>query len=199
MSKIREDAPHRIDEAINKMEPFAKEICTTLRDIIHNADPDIIEDWKWGPNFNHNGMVCGFWGFKKHVSFVFYNGVLLKDTKKILLESDNQHNRMVKFVHGDKVNEKLLISYIKEAVNNNIKGVKPTSPKKELVIPSELKNALSRNKNAEKNFESFAYTYRKEYINWIIDAKREETREKRLHEVVARSEQNKKMHEKYMK
>lgn len=89
--------------------------------MILKADPDIIEDWKWGPNYQKNGMVCGFGAFKQHVILTFFQGAILKDPKKILNHgTTNQHNRNIKFKSINDIDEDTLIKYIREAVNNNV-------------------------------------------------------------------------------
>lgn len=200
MPKINSNAPKLIDDFIAGSLPFAQKICRKLREIIHKADSSIIEDWKWGANFNKNGMVCGFWAFKKHVTLVFFQGALLKDHKNILQHGGtNKHNRSIKFTDIKEIDEAALIQYIKEAVKNNEKNLKVVSKKENIIIPDDLKKALIISKKASENFKKFAYTYRKEYVQWVENAKQQNTRERRVNEVVAKSFQNKKIHEKYMK
>lgn len=176
------DAAKRIDKYISSAEPFAQVICKKLRTIILNSEPEIIEDWKWGPNYSRNGMVCGFGAFKKHVTLFFFKGALLKDKAKILTGgSSNLNTRSAKFVSADDISEKVISAYIREAVKINEAGLKPE--KKELEIPSELKKILNKDKTAEQIFEKLAYTHKKEYIMWIREAKKEETRERRLGKV----------------
>ncbi|MCW3084567.1 MAG: hypothetical protein JWP12_1933 [Bacteroidetes bacterium] len=179
--KHNPDAKQLIDEGIASTEPFAQAICKKLRAIILKAEPAFIEDWKWGPNYYKNGMVCGFWYFKKHVSLVFYQGALLKDKKKVLLKNpETLHNRHLKFTDVNQVDEKLLIEYITEAVMNNEKGLKLTEAKDKTVsIPADFKKLLSKNKLLPY-FEKLAYSHKKEYVQWIESAKKEETRVKRM-------------------
>lgn len=61
-----------ITEYVDALPPFSHEICVKLRELIHAAIPDVIEDWKWGPNFYCHGMVCGFGAFKSHVTIAFF-------------------------------------------------------------------------------------------------------------------------------
>ena len=84
MAKVKHNpnAAALIDEGISKLEPFAQVICKRLRKLILSADSEIIEDWNWEPNYYLSGMVCGYWGFKKHVSLVFFEGSLLKNKKR---------------------------------------------------------------------------------------------------------------------
>jgi uncharacterized protein YdeI (YjbR/CyaY-like superfamily) len=198
--KHNPNAKQLIDEGIASAEPFAQAICKKLRAIIFKAEPGIIEDWKWGPNYYKNGMVCGFWYFKKHCSIVFYQGALLKDKKKVLLENPgNVHNRHIKFTDVKQIDEKLLIEYITEAVMNNEKGLKITESKdKTVIIPADLKKLLVKNK-CLKNFEAMSYSSRKEYVQWIEAAKQEETRKKRIDHAVKKIIENIGMNDHYMK
>ena len=177
------DASVQISEYIDAMPDWSKAICLKLRTIIHKADPQMVEDWKWGPNFYHQGMVCGFGAFKKHVAFVFFQGAQLKDPKKILSEGDNNvHNRRIHFKNLAEVKEKFLMDYIKEAVQINTTGKAVPISKAattEIDTPLDLQTLLDENKLSEY-FDMLAYTHRKEYITWINEAKKEETRSNRL-------------------
>jgi uncharacterized protein YdeI (YjbR/CyaY-like superfamily) len=199
-AKHHPDAKALIDESISQAEPFAQPICKKLRSIIFKAEPTIIEDWKWGPNYYKAGMVCGFWYFKKHVTLTFFQGVLLKDKKKILLENPgNLHNRHIKFTDVKDINEKLLIEYITEAVMNNEKGLKLTeAPDKTVVIPDDFKKLLTKNKTL-KNFEAMSYSKRKDYVQWIEGAKQSETRMKRIDQALEKIAEHQGLNDKYLK
>ena len=102
MAKTNPKAKYLIDEYIAKKEPFLNEICELLRELIHKADTNIIEDWKWSrPIFIiKNKMVCGFSSHKNHVSLTFFNGALISD--KHHLFSDDciaQNTRTIKFTN----------------------------------------------------------------------------------------------------
>ncbi|MES2138404.1 MAG: YdeI/OmpD-associated family protein [Bacteroidota bacterium] len=202
MAKVKHnpDAKQLIDEGISQAEPFAQIICKKLRSIIIKAEPHIIEDWKWGPNYYKDGMVCGFWHFKKHVSFVFFQGALLKDKKKVLQQNPgNLHNRHIKFSDIKEVDEKLLIEYITEAVINNEKGLKLTEAKdKTVVIPEDFKKLLTKNK-VLKIFEAMSYSKRKDYVLWIEGAKQAVTRSKRIETALEKIAENQGLNDKYMK
>jgi len=198
--KHHPDASRLIDEGIASAESFAQAICKKLRSIIFKAEPSIIEDWKWGPNYYKDGMVCGFWYFKKHCTFVFYQGALLKDKKKVLLKNEgNLHNRHLKFTDVSQIDEKLLIEYITEAVINNEKGLKITEAKdKTVVIPSDFKKRLIKQK-ALKNFEGMTYSRRKDYVQWIEGAKQTVTREKRMNQAIEKIIEKQGLNDKYLK
>jgi uncharacterized protein YdeI (YjbR/CyaY-like superfamily) len=80
--------------------------------------------------------------------------------------------------------DKVLLGYIKEAARLNSEGVKvpkaKSKPKKDLAVPNDLISALKKNKKALSTFDDFSYSHKKEYVEWIIEAKREETRTQRL-------------------
>lgn len=202
MSKVKHnpEAAALIDKGISELEPFAQGICKRLRKLILSADPEIIEDWKWGPNYYLNGMVCGFWGFKKHVSFVFFQGSLLKDKKKILLQNQgNVHNRHIKFTDVKQIDDKVILEYLFEAIDNNRKGLKINETKdKTIVIPSDVEKVFKKAK-VLAYFESLAFSHRKEYIQWIESSKKEETRTKRIEQAIEKLLDKQSMHAKYKK
>lgn len=202
MAKVKHnpDAAALIDKGISELEPFAQVICKRLRKLILSADPEIIEDWKWGPNYYLNGMVCGYWGFKKHVSFVFFQGSLLKDKKKILLENPgNVHNRHIKFTDVKQIDDKVILEYLFEAIDNNRKGLKITETKdKTIVSPDDVVKAFKKVK-VLAYFDSLAFSHRKEYIQWIESAKKEETRTKRIQQAIEKLQDKQGLHDKYKK
>ncbi|MDI1234065.1 MAG: DUF1801 domain-containing protein [bacterium] len=177
------DASYQISEYISAMPDWSRAICVKLRNIIHKADPQMVEDWKWGPNFYHNGMVCGIGAFKKHVAFVFFQGAQLKDLKKILSQGEtNVHNRRIHFKDVSEIKEKILMEYIKEAVQINMTGRAVVISKAatiEIDTPDDLQKLLDEHKLSEY-FDMLAYTHRKEYVTWINEAKKDETRTNRL-------------------
>lgn len=179
MTTIRKDAQKKIDEAFSNLSGFQKTICLKLRKLIHETLPDIKEDWKWGPNFNHHGMICGIWGFKEHVSFVFFNGGLMKDSFKLFTDGhDNSRNRMIKFFSGQDLSPQLIrqiAEYLRESALINEKSIKPVAQKRSLTIPTYFRTELHK-KKLEKKFTEFTKTKQYDYIEWITQAKREETR-----------------------
>jgi len=200
MAKTNPKAKYLIDEYIAKKEPFLNEICELLRELIHKADTNIIEDWKWSrPIFIiKNKMVCGFSSHKNHVSLTFFNGALISD--KHHLFSDDciaQNTRTIKFTNISEIDKNDLLYYFKEAILLSEIKPKKLQNKTEIEIPKLLKNALAKNKLAKQNFDKMAFTYRKEYVNHIESAKRETTKISRLEKVILNLENNIKMHEQY--
>ena len=175
-----------IDEAFAKYTGEIKDIVNKIRAIIHKAAPGIEEGWKWGAAFEKNGLAMGLWGFKNHVSFVFYRGAEMSDKHKLFNDGlNNAKSRMIKFRSMKEVNEKKLSDYIKEAVKLNKAGkidVKKASEKQEhkIAIPPDLKKWLSANKKAKAFYDSLPYTPKKEMILSLNGAKQEETRKRRF-------------------
>jgi uncharacterized protein YdeI (YjbR/CyaY-like superfamily) len=178
----------RIDAYIAKSAEFARPILTHLRQLVHKACPGATETVKWGmPFFEYNGTpLCNMAGFKQHCSFGFWNASQMKDANSKLQVKDRgamgNFDRItsVKDLPADKT----MAGYIKEAAALIEKGVKKTAvkkaPKAELPVPAELTAALKKNKKAQATFEGFSPSHRREYIEWITEAKTDATREKRL-------------------
>jgi uncharacterized protein YdeI (YjbR/CyaY-like superfamily) len=174
----------RIDAYIEKSADFAQPVLTHLRKLIHKGCPDVVETVKWSmPSFEYKGILCGFAAFKQHCTFGFW--------KQSLMETDAfSKNKTAMGSFGritslkDLPSDKVMIGLIHQAMELNEKGIKvpkkPASAKKELVVPDDLKKALAKNKKAKTQFDKFSYSHRKEYVEWITEAKTEPTRNKRL-------------------
>ena len=170
----------RIDGYIRKAQPFARPILKHLREMVHAGCPDCEETIKWNsPFFGYKGPVCFMASFKQHAVFGLWKGQLLfgKENKGAM----GHFGRLMSI--KDLPPEKQLISYIKKAAELNERGIqrqRPARGKQRVTVPGDLKAALAKNAKARKAFESFSYSHKKEYVDWITDAKREETRKKRL-------------------
>jgi uncharacterized protein YdeI (YjbR/CyaY-like superfamily) len=177
----------RIDAYIAKAAPFAQAILQHIRKLVHKACPDITETMKWSfPHFEYKGVVCSMAAFKQHCAFGFWKASIMKDPNKIMQIKDRGA-----MGHFDRITtvkdlpaDKIMIAYIKEAVQLNENGIKlPAKTKttqKEIVVPTAIIAALKKNVKAKKVFEAFSPSHQKEYIEWITEAKTEPTRIKRL-------------------
>ena len=175
----------RVDAYIEKSADFAKPVLTHLRKLVHKASPNISETVKWGmPAFDYKGIVCGIAAFKEHCTFGFWKQSLLDydgfSTEKTAMGSFGRITSKKDLPPDD-----VLIKLVQQAVELNEKGVKvakakPAVSKKELVIPDYLTAALKKNKAAQTTFDNFPPSCKKEYVQWITEAKTEPTREKRL-------------------
>ncbi|MET0752573.1 MAG: YdeI/OmpD-associated family protein [Pyrinomonadaceae bacterium] len=196
----------RVDAYIAKSADFAKPILEHLREIVHRASPEIEESWKWSfPNFDYKGIVCSMAAFKQHCSFGFWKASLMSDPEKLLTNSREAMGQMGQIRSlADLPPDDVLIAYIKEAVELNEKGVKlpskaKTAEKKPLEIPDYFVSALEGNEKASGTFENFSYSNKKDYVEWITEAKTEETRNKRLATAVEQMAEGKTRHWKYAK
>jgi uncharacterized protein YdeI (YjbR/CyaY-like superfamily) len=130
-------------------------------------------------------------GFKQHCSFGFWKAAMMSDPKGIL--QANEKGSMGNFDRitslKDLPSDKILLDFLKQAVELNELGVKrkvKVTPKgsKTIDTPDYLEKALRKNKIAREVFEEFAYSHRKEYIQWFEEAKTEETRNKRITQAI---------------
>lgn len=178
----------KVDEYIAKSEDFAKQILGYLRQIIHEICPEVEEDVKWGtPHFAYKGdHLCMMGGFKNHCSFSLYKAEYMKDKKiEESVKSGKKFGYMDKLKSMSELPSKdVLASLIKEAMLLNEQGVKKAMQKSEtpkiIEIPDYFARKLEENPKAKEIFETKSAAFRKEYLVWIIDAKTETTRQKRI-------------------
>jgi uncharacterized protein YdeI (YjbR/CyaY-like superfamily) len=173
------NASPAVDAYIAKSPAYSQPILKKIRQLFHGACPHIEETIKWGmPHFEYKGIVASMAAFKQHARFGFWKGGIFKGGDASGL--DAQKLTSVEDLPPDKV----LIAYIKEAIELNEKEVKaprtPKKPPKTLKVPAYFQAALKKNKKAQAAFESFRPSHQREYIEWITEAKQEETRQNRL-------------------
>ena len=181
-----------VDAYIAKSADFAKPILKHIRAVVHAGCPDVVEELKWGfPHFMHKGIVCSMASFKAHCAFGFWKGDLL--AKKYADLTDSRESAMGEFGRitslSDLPDEKRLLRYVKDAVALNDEGVKrPMKPKpkgeRSLDVPDYFLAALKKSKKAQTTFEGFNYSNKKEYVEWVTEAKGEGTRKRRLETAV---------------
>lgn len=195
----------RIDAYIAKSADFAKPILIHIRELVHKACPDVEETMKWSfPHFDYKGeMMCSVAAFKQHCAFGFWKTALMKDAATMLNNRKDAMGSMGRITSlKDLPSDKILTAYIKEAMKLNDEGVKikkeKPAAKKELKIPDYFIAAVKKNKKAWTVFENFAYSHRKEYVQWVTEAKTEETRNKRLKQAIEWMAEGKGRNWKYM-
>ena len=188
----------RVDAYIKNAQPFASPILTYLRKLVHKGCPAVEETIKWRmPFFDYKGPLCMMASFKGHAIFGFWKGKLMFGKEDEGAMGHFGRITSLKDLPGDKQ----LINYIKKASELNERGVqKKRTPRgtQKLTVPADLKAALAKNAKARKTFENFSYSHRKEYVQWITDAKREETRKERLKKTIQWLAQGKPQNWKYM-
>lgn len=181
----------RIDNYISKSAAFAQPILKHLRQLVHKACPGVEETMKWSfPHFDYKGSMCSMASFKNHCAFGFWKGAIMKDSDGVLHERGNTGMGSLGKITSlkDLPNDKTLIAYIKQAVQLNEEGVKlpprKKTEQKDLLVPANLAIALRKNKKAQTVFEEFSPSHKREYIEWITEAKTEATREKRVESAI---------------
>lgn len=187
MPKIDPKAADHITAYIHELPEPARLICLRLREIIRSASPALREDWKWGPNYNADGMVCGFGSFQKHTKLTFFRGGEMTDRHGLFNHcTDNIANRSIKYTDVAEVEAMApeLADYVREAVALNASGVpavkKDTAP---VTVPDALKKRLASNPVAFGHFKAMSPYKQKEFIEQVETAKRPETLEKRLEKI----------------
>lgn len=192
----------RVDAYIAKSADFAKPILEHIREIVHEGCPDVEETIKWSfPNFQYKGLLCNMAAFKEHCTFGFWKGSLVVDAAdRKSEEAMGQLGRISRL--SDLPPRKKLVSYVRKAKELNDAGVKvakrASKPKPAVEPPAELLAALKKDKKALATFEAFPPSHRREYIEWITEAKTEATRQKRLAQAVEWMAEGKPRNWKYM-
>ncbi|NUN49016.1 MAG: YdeI/OmpD-associated family protein [Candidatus Brocadiae bacterium] len=175
----------RVDAYIAGAAPFARPILTKIREAFHRGCPGIEERIKWGvPSFEKRGLVGGMAAFKAHATFGFWRGGELEDPAGILKGRDRASFMAVRVEDIAQLPPvRVLAEYVRRAAALNDLPKPPAPPKKkkpELRVPPDLAKALKGNARARAAFEGFPPSHRREYIEWITEAKRPETRSRRL-------------------
>lgn len=172
----------RIDAYIEKAQPFARPILKRIRKAVHAGCPDVEETLKWSaPHFDYKGVMCGVAAFKEHIRFGFWKAHLLDSRIK-------EGQGMVQFgcikSMDDLPEESKLIALVRAAARLNDDGVKTPRakkpPKPPLKMPAELAAALKQHAKAHATFEAFSPSHKREYLEWIIEAKQPATRARRI-------------------
>ena len=191
----------RVDAYIAKSADFAKPILNHIREVVHEGCPEVEETMKWGmPHFEYEGILCGMGSFKEHCALHVWKGSLIVGDGP--REAMGQFGRITRI--SDLPSEKILAGYIKQAMKLREDGVKNparSKPRKKvaLVVPSELTSALKKNKKAAAAFMEFPPSHKREYADWISEAKREDTRKRRADTAVEWMAEGKSRNWKYEK
>jgi len=192
----------RVDVYISRSAEFARPILTHLRAVVHAACPEVEETLKWSsPSFMYKGMLCGMAAFKQHCIFGFWKGSLIKG-----LDGSSVDEAMGNFGRVTSLSElpskKVLTGFIKEAMRLNDEGIKVARKKpgtrKPLPVPADLTAAFRKNAKAGATFKDFSPSHQREYIEWIIEAKGEDTRRRRLEKAVGWMAEGKSRNWKYV-
>lgn len=190
----RQNAHAQVDAYIDKAQPFAQPILTHFRGLVHKACPGAEEAMKWSrPFFLYRGAIlCYMAGFKEHCSIGFWGQEIAALVREHGAAKDGKGMAIVeKITRLDELPpQKALLGWIREAAalvdsgqyTSSIAARSQTPKKKqpEMESPAEFTAALKKNKKAAAQFAAFSPSCKREYIQWIAEAKRPETRDKRI-------------------
>jgi uncharacterized protein YdeI (YjbR/CyaY-like superfamily) len=183
----------RVDAYIAKSRPFAQPILFEIRELVHKACPGVVETVKWSrPFFEYKGVILGnMSAFNEHCSFGFWGeeiSAVLREKSVLQPGAMGSLGRLTTV--KDLPAKKEMLGLLRQAVAFIEKGeytspiaarhkvVKAPAPPVE--TPAEFTKALKANKKAAAVFAAFSPSCKKEYVEWIAEAKRAETREKRV-------------------
>ena len=191
----------RVDAYIEKAQPFARPILKYIRKAVHAGCPDVQETLKWSvPSFEYEGLLCGMAAFKEHVRFGFWKSELVG----LPPSADGQGMAQFGVVKtiGDLPPEEELVALVKKAADLNEQGIRTprmkSAPKPPVKTPDYFAKALAKNKKAQANFDGFPPSHKREYIEWITDAKQDATRERRIATAIEWIAEGKQRNWKYM-
>jgi uncharacterized protein YdeI (YjbR/CyaY-like superfamily) len=168
----------RVDAYIAKSADFARPVLNRIRQLVHAECPGVTETLKWNsPFFEHQGILIAMPAFRQHCALIFWKG-------KLFLSNDQRKKFRRIAASTDLPGDKILAGHIRKAVELNEAGVKAPRPgrksKKAVVMPDYFLAALKKNRKALAAFGNFSPSHKREYVNWIAEAKREETRARRM-------------------
>ena len=190
----------RIDAYIERQADFARPILRHIRERVHAACPEVVETVKWSrPFFEYRGQSLAIMsGFKAHASFGFWR----RDALATGLEGEamGQFGRLTTIDDlSDDAEFERLVREAMALVDAGDGAIRRTArpPKPEAEIPAELAEALAQDDAAAATFNAFPPSCRREYCEWVGEAKRPETRAKRLQEAIAMLREGKRRNWKY--
>jgi uncharacterized protein YdeI (YjbR/CyaY-like superfamily) len=179
----------RIDEYIANAADFAQPILSHLRALIHEACPEVEETMKWSmPHFVYHGNMAHMAAFKQHCAFGFWKAeLLLSEADDKGKEAMGQFGRITSV--RDLPAKKTLAGYVKRAMALNAEGVKVPSRAKAkaprpLTVPDYFVTALEASPDAHQHFEAFSTSAKREYVDWLEEAKTEATRLRRMDQAI---------------
>ncbi len=200
----------KVDAYLAKVKPFALPIMEHLRDLVHKGCPEVEETIKWSrPFFVYKGAILGnMSAFNEHCSFGFWGeeiGAVLREAGALGEEGMGSLGRITHL--KDLPSDKKMVGWIRQAAGFVDRG-EYTSPitarskvvkvvKGALETPLALSAALKKNKEAAAKWAAFSPSCKREYVEWIVEAKREETRDKRVAAAVEWIAEGKQRHWKY--
>ncbi len=180
-------APEQINLYIAEQPEWQRMLMVRVRQLIHSLDENIVENWKGSaPHFENGGLAIGVHALKTCVSIWFYKGATLKDNHGLFQPSEKDSERELrkyKLHEGDMINEKAFVDLLRQylaqskaqAVGSDAKPQRRT-----LELPAELEQVLLNDEEAKGRWDKLSHGHKKEYVEWITDAKQDEIRKRRI-------------------
>jgi uncharacterized protein YdeI (YjbR/CyaY-like superfamily) len=174
----------RVDDYIAKSAPFARPILRRIRAVVHAACPDVEETMKWSfPHFMHHGILCSMASFKAHCAFGFWKEQLMSGAQGADGTVSPSFGRLTSV--KDLPARAAFLRLVKEAARLNEDGIKPPTRAKvdrsrSVRAPADLLAALRNNPAARAAYDELSPSHKREYIEWITEAKRDATRKRRV-------------------
>ena len=189
----------RVDAYIAARQPFAQPILIHLRELVHAHAPGAEETLKWGvPHFTLGGQnLAGMAAFKEHATFGFWRDEEVTGSPR---DTDAMGSMGRLAMLADLPSDEVMAAYIAKAAALCVEGKakRPApKPKAALDLPDDLGAALGANAAAQGHWDAFSPGKRRDYIEWVLEAKREETRIKRIETIVAQVAEGKDRNWKY--
>jgi uncharacterized protein YdeI (YjbR/CyaY-like superfamily) len=177
----------RIDAYIDRQADFARPILRHLRDIVHAACPDCEETLKWSsPTFMYKGKIlAGFAAFKAHATFGYWSGSQVLEADPAQASAMGQFGRLTSL--DDLPSRAALIDLTKKAMTLVDEGVKPVrnkTVKAPFTVPQDLRAAIDAQPAAAATWDAFPPSCQRDYVEWVTEAKRDETRARRLAQTI---------------
>ena len=173
----------RIDAFIAQAAPFAQPMLERIRAAVHAACPAVEETLKWHvPAYLHHGILCMTPAFKAHFALIFWHAAMRTQLRAEFTKETLLHWRKLTDLK-DLPSKSVLTRLFKQAAKINATSLQPARPAakaKEPTIPPDLQSALHKNKPAQAAFQAFPPSHRREYVRYIEEAKRPETRARRI-------------------
>ena len=192
---------HSVEEYIETNGHYKNEL-ELLRELLLSTELGETVKWNAPVYTVNNKNVIGLGAFKNHLCLWFFNGVFLKDKENLIVnaqENKTKALRQLRFTSIDEINKPIVLSYIKEAIENQKLGreFKPVRQTKTVEIPELLKTVLTENKALNKAFQKLTDSKKREYCEHITSAKRETTRLSRTEKIIPLILSGSGLHDKY--
>lgn len=191
----------KVDVYIKNKEKWSKELAVIRETLLTLPVEETI---KWGaPTYTFNGKnIVGLAAFKTYCGLWFFQGGLLKDTQKVLLNAQEGKTKVMlqwRFNSLNEINVDLIKTYVLEAIENQKNGnvIKPQRNTKPVIIPKLLQKELDTNSTLKEMFDSFSLSKQREFTTYISDAKREATKQSRIEKITPMILEKKGLHDKY--